>query len=659
MVNWASVAAKSIGVAAAEIKSKRDAESLRLKEFQEKKDLLDYQHANAMNLQASKNTAKVEAARIDAGKELAAKSKITVGGFRIAGQLVPVRQFTYGGQNVSAQEYTEGLKNAYAGAVNHFRFLRDNLMATPDRPDGLQPNQVQELWSKYYKPNVSTATASLFTKYAQSEGDSRKMPPEISTILGVDIGTEKVVQDLWSGIYRSTFSADHQERMLNWAANNKKFNSNLFKNSGIAPTLNSSVWGRLSESNPFGAYAPTIMQSQTFHSATQIFDDAAGEFSKVNAEDALYTYGEAVRKALKENNPDEQQMGIIDTFSTRRLLQIAGDTTNLAQSARVRDGIDTRLSDWNSNFDVVKPSANLQQQRNSAENLSIKIVEVVRDLKQRESVAPLTSPAATGILTTLSSVVVGVGEALPFLRKFINADGVLKTGSELLQADQDRPDQDLATKLLGDISEGRAFTGDDQEQFNIIKAKLEAAQRDVDEAFKGMSADGPAAEQAMRTYNFHMNKLYLAYAYSKYLQGGAGGNAVSNADFQNTMNALFGTFGVNKEQNRDILVSGMMRMHHGVQKDIQKYNQQDRYTHRFGKDSYITTTKTAQNIREMQYRNRSAIVNRTSQPGENYYDNVNEYWSLFNIGEYKPDDPSSNTFGKAGKPKQIIPGERD
>ena len=136
---------------------------------------------------------------------------------------------------------------------------------------------------------------------------------------------------------------------------------------------------------------------------------------------------------------------------------------------------------------------------------------------------------------------------------------------------------------------------------------MKFAQKQVDEVYAKMQS-GEGGQQALLTYNFHMDKLYLAYAYSKYLQGGAGGNAVSNADFQNTMNALFGSFGANPEQNRAIIASGMMKMHHGVQKDIKKLEQRIKYSYNFDGKAMDTTTRLSTAIRESQYRAMTSLV---------------------------------------------------
>ena len=190
---------------------------------------------------------------------------------------------------------------------------------------------------------------------------------------------------------------------------------------------------------------------------------------------------------------------------------------------------------------------------------------------------------------------------------------------------------------------------------------MKFAEEQVDEVYAKMQR-GEGGQQALLTYNFHMDKLYLAYAYSKYLQGGAGGNAVSNADFQNTMNALFGSFGANPEQNRAIIASGMMKMHHGVQKDIKKLEQRIKYSYNFDGKAMDTTTRLSTAIRESQYRAMTSLVEDPPQPGESYFDSVNRYWAEYGVGKYNPEDRSGHIFklGQGAAPQtNVIPGERD
>ena len=91
-------------------------------------------------------------------------------------------------------------------------------------------------------------------------------------------------------------------------------------------------------------------------------------------------------------------------------------------------------------------------------------------------------------------------------------------------------------------------------------------------------------EKSLATYQYHMQKLSLAFAYSKFIQGGAGGNAVSNADFQNTMNALFATYDMTPEAARRTLATGMITLHRGIEEFVlQKQTELEYSTTRQGK----------------------------------------------------------------------------
>ena len=638
-INWGSAIAKGVSVAGAHYQADRDKKAAEKRAFDNQVELLGIQHTNAMSIQGLKNQATLGAARTKAGQAEAIRTKITIPSFTVAGEIVPEAIFTYGGENVSQSEFKQGLINAYSNAAKHFKIIKDNSKLSPD--------QLQEIWDTNYAPALSTATANLYGEYALSNESQDLMPPQITSVLGPVVGQMTEVRKEWQKLYDLSFSQEDQLANENWGKMNAALTGSA-TDYGLSRTYHASMDKRVGARDPL---SKSIIQNQTYLSASQAFENAVGEFSTADIGEVTDNYISAVRTSILQSNSGMTQ-AIVDALPRERVLQIASDASNAGQAAFIRDG---RKSVLNRNFVEVKPSANQRQLYNSAVNLSSKIVTVVKGLKKPEVQAPLTSSAATGFLTGISNIVVGLGETIPLIGGYLKDDGVLKTGEELLKENsQGRADKDIASQLLSDISEGRNFTGDDKEQFIAIKAQLEAAQKEVDEAFKSINLEGAAGEKAMATYNFHMDKLYLAYAYSKYLQGGAGGNAVSNADFQNTMNALFGSFGANKQQNRAILASGMMKMHHGVQKDIRKLKQQERYTYNFDGKAMDTTTRLSTAIRESQYRARTSIVEDPPQPGESYFDSVNRYWSEYGVGTYNPQDSSTNAFGGAGAPKQVI-----
>ena len=650
-INWGSAIAKGVSVAGAHYQANRDKKAAEKRAFDKQVELLGIQHENAMAVQGKKNEATLGAARVKAGQAQAARTKIIIPSFMVAGENVPQAVFTYGGENVSQSEFKQGLINAYSNAAKHFKIIKDN--------SNLSPDQLQEIWDKNYAPALSTATANLYGEYALSNENQDLMPPQITSILGPVVGQMPEVRKEWQRLYDLSFSEEAQLANKNWTKMNAALTGSA-TDYGLAPTYHASISKRVYEgrSGKLDRLAPSIVQNQTYLSASQAFENAVGEFSTADIGEATDNYISAVRTSILQSNSGMTQ-AIVDALPRERVLQIASDASNMGQAAYTRDG---RKAVLNRGFVEVRPSANQQQLYNSAVNLSSKIVTVVKGLKTPEGQGPITSAPATTLLTSLSNLVVGVGEIIPVLGNYFKDDGILKSGEELFRENRDRrADQDLAGQILSSLKDDRNFTGDDAEQFKIIEAQMKFAQKQVDEVYAKMQS-GEGGQQALLTYNFHMDKLYLAYAYSKYLQGGAGGNAVSNADFQNTMNALFGSFGANPEQNRAIIASGMMKMHHGVQKDIKKLEQRIKYSYNFDGKAMDTTTRLSTAIRESQYRAMTSLVEDPPQPGESYFDSVNRYWAEYGVGKYNPEDRSGHIFklGQGATPQtNVIPGERD
>ena len=64
-----------------------------------------------------------------------------------------------------------------------------------------------------------------------------------------------------------------------------------------------------------------------------------------------------------------------------------------------------------------------------------------------------------------------------------------------------------------------------------------------------------AADTDDQTYLFNFQRVKLAYLYAKFIQGGGGGNAVSNADFDRNFDALFGVYST----DTNVVLADMLR----------------------------------------------------------------------------------------------------
>ena len=79
------------------------------------------------------------------------------------------------------------------------------------------------------------------------------------------------------------------------------------------------------------------------------------------------------------------------------------------------------------------------------------------------------------------------------------------------------------------------------------------------------------------TYLYNFQRIKLAYLYAKFIQGGGGGNAVSNADFDRNFDALFGVYSTNK----DIVLADSLKGLASINNDAGRSLVDARYTEKY------------------------------------------------------------------------------
>lgn len=614
-INWGSAIAKGVSVAGAHYQAERDKKAAEKRAFDEKTKLLGIQHANAIKLQDREYEGKVKIETAKRNRKDALRSQIRIRPFMVAGTEVPGASFFYGGENVSANEFDEGLKTAYVRAAQHFQIIKNS---------GIAPEQAQEIWEQYYAPALSRATGSLYTKYAGDNDKLNKLPPSASNILGLEVGRMPEIQTLWEQQYSSNFSPATREQMESWRKATREFGVDA-ENLGASPTRNASLSARIGSGN-LDQFAESIMLNKNFLSAAQAFINATEEGSGANLDEARANMINATRTALVNGNQNLDP-SITQTLSDSRVLQIGSDATVLVQRARRRNPDNPQFVELNPSFREIKPSEMRRQLRQTGINLSNATKSVVKSLLSENP--PDVSRLGGETRSLIASVLTGAQEVGGVVQNFFTGSGdSLRSGESLLE---ERGDIKLSEQLLSELNTG-TLTEDDKKQLEIIASRIEGIQTQIDETVEVLKGS-PDNITAMNTYNFHMDRLYLAYAYSKFVQGGGGGNAVSNADFQNTMAALFGEFGNTPAQQRAILASGMMRLHHQLQKDLKKMELEERYG--FDLDNKIRDTSTpfAKRLADVEYRRRQAIVDARPDVGGNYYESTNQYWRLEGISD--------------------------
>ncbi len=226
-------------------------------------------------------------------------------------------------------------------------------------------------------------------------------------------------------------------------------------------------------------------------------------------------------------------------------------------------------------FTEVDTGANLEQQYRTAQNLSDATYNIAETLLTQE---PIVTDLASGAVGIFANLVTGGKELLSTL----NLEG--KTAKE---AYVNNAHITIAGQIETELSNTNFSSSQQKEIMEGIRSGEKAiANLDI------------SNEQNLATYQYHMQKLSLAYAYSKFIQGGAGGNAVSNADFQNTMNALFRTYDTSPENARKTLATGMMRLHNSIQGFLVNKDLERKYS--FSKDGkyYLYADGVTKNLYE-------------------------------------------------------------
>tara|TARA_R110002020_G_scaffold336842_2_gene552298 strand:- start:4461 stop:6473 length:2013 start_codon:yes stop_codon:yes gene_type:complete len=206
-----------------------------------------------------------------------------------------------------------------------------------------------------------------------------------------------------------------------------------------------------------------------------------------------------------------------------------------------------------SGYELVDPKANATQLQKMQKNLSSALDDTAGLLiKGNPNVSEFSSNVSQFFgtlgagLTEVSKTYLGI-DPFAAAKKNLHSEFATKIEQEMNVTQLDSGTKEIVTDLI---------TNSNKQIDSIVK---ELKQKDLPDNRRKILED---------TYKYHMQKLYLTFAFSKYIQGGAGGNAVSNADFANTAKALFGTFSTNSKENRMIIAGGLADLHFNLQEDL-------------------------------------------------------------------------------------------
>ena len=302
--------------------------------------------------------------------------------------------------------------------------------------------------------------------------------------------------------------------------------------------------------------SPIVQKLQTDRFVAFQQKVASGE---INTTEGFY----AEMRNLLGGNPTEQQMD--EAF-------IAATTYN--QPYAVMTGIvgNRQMGDVNPSFRISKGTSDRAKlnQRNSEELASA-----------TASLASIASRGNVQITATnkswqrgISEWIVKVGEGISFVTggaidltkdRTLNALDSDITGEDTASSVRDNAFNDLESTLRS-IADSGTVEGLTSEG---IENKIKQI-RKFEESMRNAAVDN-------ETYLYNFQRIKLAYLYAKFIQGGGGGNAVSNADFDRNFDALFGVYSTNK----DIVLADSLKGLASINNDAGRSLVDARYTEKY------------------------------------------------------------------------------
>ena len=302
--------------------------------------------------------------------------------------------------------------------------------------------------------------------------------------------------------------------------------------------------------------SPIVQKLQTDRFVAFQQKVASGE---INTTEGFY----AEMRNLLGGNPTEQQMD--EAF-------IAATTYN--QPYAVMTGVvgNRQIGDVNPSFRISKGASDRAKlhQRNSEELASA-----------TASLASIASRGNVQITATnkswqrgISEWIVKVGEGISFVTggaidltkdRTLNALDSDITGEDTASSVRDNAFNDLESTLRS-IADSGTVEGLTSEG---IENKIKQI-RKFEESMRNAAVDN-------ETYLYNFQRIKLAYLYAKFIQGGGGGNAVSNADFDRNFDALFGVYSTDK----DIVLADSLKGLASINNDAERSLVDARYTEKY------------------------------------------------------------------------------
>ena len=401
------------------------------------------------------------------------------------------------------------------------------------------------------------AKSRLFSKRTQID---RAMKPlvdavnnkKISLEAAQDIikknGWDRELNDLWTTSYSvnmkdnddGTKNPSYTPRVL--FGSTHIFATPFFKEQEIAKYGSNFVEkrDRFDKIFPDRKYGNSFAQTET--------DASLGQFS--SQIQSLYVNPDFI-KLTKEYNTDE--IDDEEYFAgTRALLKNSKNLTNndIFNIITHSDAIKNSRRDAQGNPLTFNPipegGKTIRENIQRARNIQGGALNIIQLMIEEE---PITTNMSSSLVKSGLDKLVGVKELFDFF-----------DGAKITTAVQENRLGQIQSRLAAEIAKTDLSEAQQKDVLQSISNEVKNAELQLKK--------DPNNAQALASYKFAMEKLTLTFSFAKYIQGGAGGNAVSNADFMATQNALFGTFATNPAENRKLIAQVMRDLHSKMEDQV-------------------------------------------------------------------------------------------
>ena len=401
------------------------------------------------------------------------------------------------------------------------------------------------------------AKSRLFSKRTQID---RAMKPlvdavnnkKISLEAAQDIikknGWDRELNDLWTTSYSvnmkdnddGTKNPSYTPRVL--FGSTHIFATPFFKEQEIAKYGSNFVEkrDRFDKIFPDRKYGNSFAQTET--------DASLGQFS--SQIQSLYVNPDFI-KLTKEYNTDE--IDDEEYFAgTRALLKNSKNLTDndIFNIITHSDAIKNSRRDAQGNPLTFNPipegGKTIRENIQRARNIQGGALNIIQLMIEEE---PITTNMSSSLVKSGLDKLVGVKELFNFF-----------DGAKITTAVQENRLGQIQSRLAAEIAKTDLSEAQQKDVLQSISNEVKNAELQLKK--------DPNNAQALASYKFAMEKLTLTFSFAKYIQGGAGGNAVSNADFMATQNALFGTFATNPAENRKLIAQVMRDLHSKMEDQV-------------------------------------------------------------------------------------------